>query len=104
MAKVKSTATQAGRKLAFYFNRTARANASDQLKKASWLLAAGAGALGFTKDSVVYAVLVVIGWIVCQALATFILSIEDKKKARVPAGKVRTYQSERCALCKPPAS
>lgn len=44
----------------------------------SWLLVAGAGALGFAKASAAYAAVVVIGWIVCQVLGTIILSIEEK--------------------------
>ena len=78
MAKEKATAKTRRRKLTVYFNQEARKSAADQLKKASWLLAAGTGALGFAKGSAAYVAVVVIGWIVCQVLATIILSIEEK--------------------------
>ena len=60
------------------FNQEARKSAADQLRKASWLLASGPGALGFAKGSTAYVAVVVIGWTVCQVLATIILSIEEK--------------------------
>lgn len=101
MAKVKSTARQAGRRWTLYFNRDARRSASDQLRKASWLLAVGAGALGLAKGSITFGAVVVIGWVVCQVLVTFILSIEDKC-ARAPAAKSRTPQCKQCAARQQP--
>lgn len=67
------------RRLTMFFNEDARKSAADALKKASWMLAAANAYLGFTKDSLAYLVVVVIGWLVAQTLAVVLLSIEEKK-------------------------
>lgn len=76
MAKVKTTAKEK-RKLRLFFNKEARHSAAEALKKASWMIAALTGGVGFLKGSVVYALVVVLGWLACQAVASLILSVEE---------------------------
>lgn len=65
MAKVRTTA-KTRRQLTLYFNQEARKSAADQLKKASWLLAAGTGALGFAKGSAAYIAVLLIDYVVFE--------------------------------------
>jgi hypothetical protein len=72
------------RRLTMFFNKDARKSAADALKKASWLLAAANAYLGFTKGSLAYMVVVVVGWVVAQTLAVVLLSIEEEKGSSEP--------------------
>lgn len=66
------------RRLTLFFNKEARRSAAEALKKASWMLAAANAYLGFTKDSLAYLAILIIGWLVAQTLAVILLSIEEK--------------------------
>lgn len=77
MAKVKATAKEK-RKRRLFFNKEARHSAAEALKQASWMIAALTGGVGLLKGSVVYAVVVALGWVTCQAVATLILSVEEE--------------------------
>jgi hypothetical protein len=72
------------RRLTIFFNTEARKSAANALKKASWLLAAANAYLGYTKDSMAYVVIVVVGWLVAQTLAVLLLSIEEGKGSQEP--------------------
>lgn len=83
MAKVKPTAKEK-RKLRLFFNKEARHSAAEALKKASWMIAASAGGLGLVKGSVIFAMVVVLGWVTCQAVAILLLSVEEESNASTP--------------------
>jgi len=72
------------RRLTIFFNKEARHSAALALKKASWMLAAATAYLGYTKDSLAYMVIVVVGWLVAQTLAVVLLSIEEKNGSQEP--------------------
>jgi hypothetical protein len=72
------------RRLTIFFNKEARDSAAGALRKASWMLAAANVYLGFTKGSVAYMAIVVFGWLVAQALAVILLSIEEKGGSQEP--------------------
>lgn len=72
------------RRLTLFFNKEARHSAASALKKASWLMAAANAYLGIHQGSLAYMAVLVVGWLVTQALAVVLLSIEEKGGSQEP--------------------
>jgi hypothetical protein len=72
------------RRLTLFFNKGARHSAASALKKASWLMAAANAYLGVHQGSLAYMAVLVIGWLITQAVAVVLLSIEEKGGSQEP--------------------
>lgn len=72
------------RRLTLFFNKEARHSAAAALKKASWMMAAANAYLGLHQGSLAYMAVLVVGWLVTQALAVVLLSIEEKGGSQEP--------------------
>jgi hypothetical protein len=72
------------RRLTLFFNKEARHSAAAALKKASWMMAAANAYLGLHQGSPAYMAVLVVGWLVTQALAVVLLSIEEKVGSQEP--------------------
>jgi hypothetical protein len=83
------------RKLKLFFNRGARQSATRQLIRASWLMPGFATWLGLTKESLIAFIVMMIGWVLLQVGAHFVLSIEeDPAKASTPQRKGAKFNSQ----------